>query len=89
MKTNEEIYRVIFNKIQREGRFLCESYELNADSFFGIPESITLNSKSNKITVTFEDGKKHVFSYESDVEIFLRPKEKEKTDEKISVNSTD
>jgi hypothetical protein len=85
MKNTEEIYRIIFAKIQRDGRWLAEAYEIGFESVFGTPESIILNTKTNKITITFNDKSKHVVNYSDDVELFIREKQKE--NEKISINS--
>ena len=89
MKTDSEIYMIIFAKIQRDGHWLAETYELDRESLFGTPENIFLNNKTNKITVTFNNGNTHTLHYGDDVEIFTRPKEKPKTDEKVSFSTTD
>jgi len=93
MKANEEIYSVRFNKaVLKDGDIHFTIYTLGVPIFSYaslsplIPESITLNPKTNKITVLFNNKEKHIISYTDDVELFIREKEK---DGKENKNITD
>ena len=70
MKAQHEIYWIIFNKVIRPDRIDSMQYILGQESILGIPKSIIL--KGTIITITFEDGKKHVIHYNSDCELFYR-----------------
>ncbi len=82
MKTASEIYSIRFNKaVLRDGDIHFTVYTLDVPIFSQaslsplIPKSILLNNKTNKITVTFNNGNTHTLHYGEDVEIFTRPKE--------------
>ena len=70
MKALDEIYWIIFNKVIRPDRIDSMQYILGQESILGIPKSIIL--KGTIITITFEDGKKHVIHYQQDCELFYR-----------------
>jgi len=97
MKATEEIYSIRFNKaILKDGDIHFTLYTIGVPIFSYnsptplVPVDITLNSRTNKITVLFSDGTKHIISYNSDTELFIREKNKEKDNgKKISVNSED
>lgn len=76
MKPKAEIYRIIFNKLLRDGRVIFDEYFLDMESQLPgkVPESIVL--KEDKVTVTFTDKSRHIFPYNDSVEYFDRLIEK-------------
>ena len=77
MRTNREIYYIIFNKFNGlDGRPNADFYMLETESALQgkVPKSIVL--KENKITVTFTDNSRHIFPYNDKVEYFDRLIEK-------------
>jgi hypothetical protein len=85
MKATEEIYSIRFNKaILKDGDIHFSVYTLGVPIFSYnsttplVPVDITLNSKTNKITVLFNNREKHIIFYNPDVELFTREKETKK-----------
>ena len=82
MKINEEIYCVRYNKIILKDDMHVMTYTIDVPvvTTLGqvIPKSIIL--KEGKIIVTFDNKTRHVFFYNSDVELFIREIEKTKED---------
>lgn len=96
MKSTEEIYSIRFNKLISDRDIHFTTYSVGVPIFSYnslaplVPESIVLNPKTNKITVTFNNREKHILSYSDDVELFIREKDKNKDNgEKISKRSED
>jgi hypothetical protein len=90
MKSAEEIYCIKFDKSYSEkGELQYGMYELGKYPFGSsvIPISIVLES-NNRITVIFDNGVKHILYYAEDVELFMRPKVKEKTEENGGTTDT-
>jgi len=82
MKATEEIYSIRFNKclLPDDLHFSVYTLGMPIGTALGliIPESIIL--KGEKITITFNNKTKHIIHYSSDVELFIREKEKPKTE---------
>ena len=82
MKVNEEIYCVRYNKIILKDDMHVMTYTIDVPVVTAlgqiIPKSIIL--KEGKIIVTFDNKTRHVFFYNSDVELFIREIEKTKED---------
>jgi len=78
MKATEEIYSIRFNKcvLPDDIHFTVYTLGMPIGTALGliIPESIIL--KGERITVTFSNKTKHIIHYGSDVELFIREKEK-------------
>ena len=72
-----------FNKSYTEkGELQYSMYTLGQEPAYSevIPIGIVLDS-NNRITVFFDTGVKHIIHYAEDVELFIRPKLKEKKQE--------
>jgi hypothetical protein len=77
MNAKTEIYWVRFNKARlANGDIAVSDYVLGVDVIMGVqPTSIKVIK--DRVYVTFSDGGKHIFGYNSDVELFYRPVKKE------------
>jgi len=82
MKSTEEIYAVRFNKAVLKDDIHFTMYTLGVPIGTAIelviPTSII--QKEDKIIVSFNNNTKHIFFYNSDVELFTREIEKNGTD---------
>ena len=82
MIPNTEIYSVKFNKYRLDnGDVGFSSYTLGAGYIVGMVKIVPKKIKliKDRVHVWFEDGGKHIFGYNLDVEIFMRPVKTEET----------
>ena len=79
MTKDEEIYAIRFNKVATKDDLRVTTYTLEIPTFtpkgFVTPIRITL--AGSRITILFNDNTKHIISYTEDVELLIRPKEKQ------------
>ena len=82
MIPNTEIYSVKFNKYRLEnGDVGFSAYTLGVVYIVGMVKIVPKKIKliKDRVHVWFEDGGKHIFGYNLDVEIFMRPVKTEET----------